>query len=107
MQSIKYGSGHEVGPDASLHDLVFVLGGCLIGYYELSEAEVLAVKSWLLNQAERSQPGHVVTLGVLYPEDNFACFDNAWVAVGKSPDGEAILWHRPLPYPPGLAAFMS
>lgn len=62
---------------------------------KLSEEELFTLKSWLLLHAEGMRAGKAVwveesTDGQLY---------RLVAAIGKTPDGNAIVWHPPLPWP--------
>ncbi len=62
---------------------------------QLDEEELFALKSWLLMHAERMRAGKAVwveesTDGEVY---------RLVAAIGKAPDGNAIVWHPPLPWP--------
>ena len=61
----------------------------------LSDEELLTLKSWLLLHAESMRAGKAVWVeesadGQLY---------RLVAAIGKTPDGSAIVWHPPLPWP--------
>ncbi|HEY9757132.1 MAG TPA: hypothetical protein V6C97_18340 [Oculatellaceae cyanobacterium] len=81
--------------------LLMVLRRCLDETLEspqrvtLSDAELLALKSWLLMHAESMRSGKAVWVeesidGKIY---------KLVAAIGKTPAGEPIVWHPPLPWP--------
>jgi len=89
----------EVDPESPIHELVGCLGAYLLGRRALSEEELLALKSGLVAYAEAITPGRLITLED--PELNPAfCTPEEMmlVIVGKSTDGDPIVWHRPLPF---------
>jgi hypothetical protein len=61
----------------------------------LSDTELFSLKSWLLMHAESMRAGKAVWVeesvdGVVY---------KLVAAIGKTPDGDPIVWHPPLPWP--------
>jgi hypothetical protein len=86
-------------PSAPVHQLVGVLGAYLYGGLDLTEQEVLTLKSKLVAYAEDARPGQVITLeGPIEEGALDSPVENMWAIVGKSPSGEPIMWHRPLPF---------
>lgn len=61
----------------------------------LSDGEVLALKSWLLQHAEAMRPGKAVWI----EERSRGAKSRLVVAIGKTDEGTAIVWHEPLPWP--------
>jgi hypothetical protein len=61
----------------------------------LSDGEVLALKSWLLQHAEAMKPGKAVWIEERCRGEK----SRLVVAIGKTDDGTAIVWHEPLPWP--------
>jgi hypothetical protein len=64
----------------------------------LSDAQLLSLKSWLLEHAESMSPGKALWLeesinGISY---------KVVAAIGKTEDGSIIVWHEPLPWPFGF-----
>jgi hypothetical protein len=62
---------------------------------QLTDEELLSLKSWLLMHAERMRAGKAVWVeesvdGQIY---------RLVAAIGKTADGQAIVWHPPLPWP--------
>ncbi len=86
-------------PESHIHKLVRILGAYLFGELDLTDHQLLALKSSLVTYAEDADPGQVITLeGPIAQQVTQEQFDNAWAIVGKSLDGEPIVWHRPLPF---------
>jgi hypothetical protein len=61
----------------------------------LSDGEVLALKCWLLQHAEAMRPGKAVWI----EERTQGEKSRLVVAIGKTEEGTAIVWHEPLPWP--------
>ncbi|PWT98815.1 MAG: hypothetical protein C5B53_06245 [Candidatus Melainabacteria bacterium] len=62
---------------------------------DLNDREVLALKSWLLRHAEAMKPGKAVWI----EERSRGEKSRLVVAIGKTDEGTAIVWHEPLPWP--------
>lgn len=73
--------------DQTLHNSVF-----------LKPQELLALKSWLLKHAEQMSPGKALWLQETSDGETFRVV----AAIGKTDDGEIIVWHEPLPWPFGF-----
>lgn len=90
----------------SIYELLEKLGRHLAGADSLSDQEMFNVKKELVMHAQRYMPGQVITL-----EENEhkleGNLNHIWILVGKSPDGEIIVWHRPLPCPPSIAGYLK
>lgn len=78
--------------------LLGVLGGYLSGTYPLNDNQMFLVKACLLHYAEQFSEGYFLTLenSNQVHEDSM---EGVWAIVGKSDEGEAVVWHRPLPWP--------
>jgi hypothetical protein len=61
----------------------------------LSDHQVLSLKSWLLQHAESMRPGKAVWIEERARGDK----SKLVVAIGKTEEGTAIVWHEPLPWP--------
>lgn len=105
MESYEMSGGSAGETDVQAHRLLVLLGAHLSGFQELSDPEVFAIKSKLVNCAEDMQPNMVMTLEEELPK-NAGEVVSVWAAVGKLPGGESIFWHRPLPCPEELAEFL-
>lgn len=66
---------------------------------QLSDSEILILKSWLIDQADRMEPGQTALIQKASSTDPQTFVLEA--AVGKHSDGTTFLWHEPLPWPPG------
>ncbi len=89
----------EIEPESLIHELVGCLGAYLLGRRALSEEELLALKSGLVKYAEGITPGRLITLEDPSLNPAFCTPEEMMlVIVGKSTDGEPIVWHRPLPF---------
>jgi hypothetical protein len=89
----------EIDPESPINELVSCLAAFLLGRTDLSEEELLAVKSRLVMHAERIAPGRLITLEDPGRNPAFCTPEEMMlVIVGKSTDGEPIVWHRPLPF---------
>lgn len=73
--------------DQSLDDALF-----------LSDKQLLTLKSWLLQHAEKMKPGKALWL----EESDDGVTYKVVAAIGKSDDGSIIVWHEPLPWPFGF-----
>ena len=62
---------------------------------ELSDIELLTLKSWLLLHAEKMKPGKAVWLEETHDGQVYKLV----AALGRAPDGQSIVWHPPLPWP--------
>jgi hypothetical protein len=62
---------------------------------QLSDDELLTLKSWLLLHAESMNAGKAVWV----EESSDGQLYRLVAAIGKTPDGSAIVWHPPLPWP--------
>ncbi len=99
--------GQFAGPNLSFNELVVMLGAHMTGVQSLSEAEMFLLKSWLVLHSEACDPGHVVVLqdGVA---QNGCCDENhVFVVAGKLPSGDAVVWHKELPWPDELREFFA
>ncbi|HEY9786174.1 MAG TPA: hypothetical protein V6D17_12275 [Candidatus Obscuribacterales bacterium] len=107
MNAIELDDGRLIGPQAPVDELLSVLVGHLAGAYSLSDEQVFSVKSWLLIDAQKFPPGQIVTAeekaNPFFPSSP----ENLWAIVGKTPNGEAIVWHRSLPWPEGISPFFQ
>lgn len=61
----------------------------------LSDHQVLALKTWLLKHAEAMKPGKAVWI----EEKVRSKKSKLIIAIGKTEDGRPIVWHEPLPWP--------
>jgi len=61
----------------------------------LSDTEVLTLKSWLLEHAEAMNPGKAIWI----EERSYGDKSRLIVAIGKTEEGAAVVWHDPLPWP--------
>lgn len=61
----------------------------------LQQAELFALKAWLLQHAELMSSGKAVWL----EESDDGKTYRLVAAVGKTDNGSSILWHEPLPWP--------
>jgi hypothetical protein len=62
---------------------------------ELSDLQLLTLKSWLLLHAESMRAGKAVWV----EESSDGIIYKLVAAIGKAPDGSPIVWHPPLPWP--------
>jgi hypothetical protein len=60
--------------------------------------EVLSLKSWLIDHAERMTPGKAIWI----EESNDGLTYRVVAAIGKTEAGNTIVWHQPLPWPFGF-----
>jgi hypothetical protein len=65
---------------------------------DLTDFELLTLKSWLLTHAEKMRPGKAVWIEESTSDRN----SRLVVALGKADDGTPIVWHDPLPWPFGF-----
>jgi hypothetical protein len=99
LTKIVVGADEYAASDEPLK-LLMVLKGHLEGSLdrsecELTDNELLTLKSWLLLQAENMQPGKAVWI----EESSDGQMYKLVAALGRTPAGEAIVWHPPLPWP--------
>lgn len=66
---------------------------------DLSDLEMLTLKSWLVSQAHRMEPGQCSVIQQCVQVDPPEYILEA--AVGKLEDGAPFIWHSGQPWPPG------
>ena len=64
----------------------------------LSDLQLLTLKSWLLEHAEKMSPGKALWLEETVNGETYQVV----AAIGKTEDGSTIVWHTPLPWPFGF-----
>ncbi len=92
-------------PDA-IYPLLMVLGAHLSGSELLSDNELLSVKAMLVEYAEDCESGNLITLEENGGTDG-GCAEDVWIAVGRLPNDETVVWHKTLPWPTALNEFYS
>jgi hypothetical protein len=99
-ESIPIFDSFSVTQASATDHLLFAMAAQVKHNIVLTETELLALKSWLVQRAEDFDNNHYIEVGISNGQE----FSELLILLGKNEAGEIVFWHPPLPWPKHAAA---